>query len=44
MQVPEHTMDGYRVAVGQGFPVIEQGVFRLADGGLAEVHDGTVTA
>ncbi|MDP9430679.1 MAG: glycerophosphodiester phosphodiesterase, partial [Actinomycetota bacterium] len=30
MQVPEHTMEGYRVAVGQGLPVIEQDVSTLA--------------
>ncbi len=42
LQVPEHTMEGYRVAVGQGFPVIEQDVSTLADGGLGVMHDGTV--
>lgn len=42
MQVPEHTMEGYRVAVGQGLPVIEQDVSKLADGGLGVMHDGTV--
>jgi len=42
MQVPEHTMEGYRVAVGQGLPVIEQDVSMLADGGLGVMHDGTV--
>ena len=42
LQVPEHTMEGYRVAVGQGLPVIEQDVHRLADGGLGVMHDGTV--
>jgi glycerophosphoryl diester phosphodiesterase len=42
LQVPEHTMEGYRVAVGQGLPVIEQDVSRLADGGLGVMHDGTV--
>jgi glycerophosphoryl diester phosphodiesterase len=42
MQVPEHTMEGYRVAVGQGLPVIEQDVSVLADGGLGVMHDGTV--
>ncbi len=42
MQVPEHTMEGYRVAVGQGLPVIEQDVSTLADGGLGVMHDGTV--
>ena len=42
MQVPEHTMEGYRVAVGQGLPVIEQDVCTLADGGLGVMHDGTV--
>ena len=42
LQVPERTMEGYRVAVGQGQPVIEQDVSRLADGGLGVMHDGTV--
>jgi glycerophosphoryl diester phosphodiesterase len=42
MQVPERTMEGYRVAVGQGLPVIEQDVSTLADGGLGVMHDGTV--
>jgi glycerophosphoryl diester phosphodiesterase len=42
LQVPEHTMEGYRVAIGQGLPVIEQDVARLADGGLGVMHDGTV--
>jgi glycerophosphoryl diester phosphodiesterase len=42
LQVPEHTMEGYRVAVGQGLAVIEQDVSRLADGGLGVMHDGTV--
>ena len=42
MQVPEHTMEGYRVAIGQGLPVIEQDVSTLADGGLGVMHDGTV--
>ncbi|WP_369133982.1 glycerophosphodiester phosphodiesterase [Modestobacter sp. I12A-02662] len=42
LQVPEHTMEGYRVAVGQGLPVIEQDVSTLADGGLGVMHDGTV--
>ncbi|MCZ2839117.1 glycerophosphodiester phosphodiesterase [Modestobacter sp. VKM Ac-2985] len=42
LQVPEHTMEGYRVAVGQGSAVIEQDVSRLADGGLGVMHDGTV--
>ena len=42
MQVPEHTLEGYRVAVGQGLPVIEQDVCTLADGGLGVMHDGTV--
>ena len=42
MQVPEHTMEGYRVAVGQGLAVIEQDVSTLADGGLGVMHDGTV--
>jgi glycerophosphoryl diester phosphodiesterase len=42
MQVPEHTLEGYRVAVGQGLPVIEQDVATLADGGLGVMHDGTV--
>jgi glycerophosphoryl diester phosphodiesterase len=42
MQVPEHTMEGYRVAVGQGLSVIEQDVSTLADGGLGVMHDGTV--
>jgi glycerophosphoryl diester phosphodiesterase len=42
LQVPEHTMEGYRVAVGQGLPVIEQDVVTLADGGLGVMHDGTV--
>jgi glycerophosphoryl diester phosphodiesterase len=35
-------MEGYRVAVGQGLPVIEQDVSVLADGGLGVMHDGTV--
>ncbi|MCZ2826153.1 MULTISPECIES: glycerophosphodiester phosphodiesterase [unclassified Modestobacter] len=42
LQVPEHTMEGYRFAVDQGLEVIEQDVSRLADGGLAVMHDGTV--
>jgi glycerophosphoryl diester phosphodiesterase len=42
LQVPEHTMEGYRVAVGQGLSVIEQDVSTLADGGLGVMHDGTV--
>ncbi|MBM7809066.1 glycerophosphoryl diester phosphodiesterase [Geodermatophilus bullaregiensis] len=42
LQVPEHTLEGYRVAVGQGLPVIEQDVSVLADGGLGVMHDGTV--
>ncbi|SNS26274.1 glycerophosphoryl diester phosphodiesterase [Geodermatophilus saharensis] len=42
LQVPEHTLEGYRVAVGQGLPVIEQDVLVLADGGLGVMHDGTV--
>lgn len=42
LQVPEHTMEGYRIAVGQGFPMIEQDVHVLADGGLAVMHDATV--
>jgi glycerophosphoryl diester phosphodiesterase len=42
LQVPEHTMEGYRVAVGQGLAVIEQDVSLLADGGLGVMHDGTV--
>jgi glycerophosphoryl diester phosphodiesterase len=42
LQVPEHTMEGYRVAVGQGLRVIEQDVALLADGGLGVMHDGTV--
>ena len=42
LQVPEHTMEGYRVAVGQGLDVIEQDVSTLADGGLGVMHDGTV--
>ena len=42
LQVPEHTMEGYRVAVGQGLHVIEQDVSTLADGGLGVMHDGTV--
>jgi glycerophosphoryl diester phosphodiesterase len=42
LQVPEHTMEGYRVAVGQGLAVIEQDVSTLADGGLGVMHDGTV--
>ncbi|SFO75001.1 glycerophosphoryl diester phosphodiesterase [Geodermatophilus dictyosporus] len=42
LQVPEHTMEGYRVAVGQGLAVIEQDVSTLADGALGVMHDGTV--
>ncbi|MGY1838230.1 MULTISPECIES: glycerophosphodiester phosphodiesterase [unclassified Modestobacter] len=42
LQVPEHTMEGYRVTVAQGSAVIEQDVSRLADGGLGVMHDGTV--
>ncbi|GAB3201946.1 hypothetical protein GCM10027261_37800 [Geodermatophilus arenarius] len=42
LQAPEHTMEAYRVAVGQGLPVIEQDVSTLADGGLGVMHDGTV--
>lgn len=42
LQVPEHTMEGYRVAVGQRLAVIEQDVSTLADGGLGVMHDGTV--
>ena len=42
LQVPEHTMEGYRIAVGQGLAVIEQDVSTLADGGLGVMHDGTV--
>ncbi|MCZ2805588.1 glycerophosphodiester phosphodiesterase [Modestobacter sp. VKM Ac-2983] len=42
LQVPEHTMEGYRFAVGQGLEVIEQDVVTLADGGLGVMHDGTV--
>ncbi len=42
LQVPEHTMEGYRVAAGQGLAVIEQDVSTLADGGLGVMHDGTV--
>jgi glycerophosphoryl diester phosphodiesterase len=42
LQVPEHTLEGYRVAVGQGLAVIEQDVSTLADGGLGVMHDGTV--
>jgi len=42
LQVPEHTMEGYRVAVGPGLPVIEQDVSTLAAGGLGVMHDGTV--
>ncbi len=42
LHVPEHTMEGYRVAVGQGLAVIEQDVSLLADGGLGVMHDGTV--
>lgn len=42
LQVPEHTMEGYRLAVDRGSAVIEQDVSRLADGGLGVMHDGTV--
>lgn len=42
LQVPEHTMEGYRFAVAQGSAVIEQDVSTLADGGLGVMHDGTV--
>ncbi|MGY1666400.1 glycerophosphodiester phosphodiesterase [Geodermatophilus sp. SYSU D00696] len=42
LQAPEHTLEAYRVAVGQGLPVIEQDVHVLADGGLGVMHDGTV--
>ncbi len=42
LQVPEHTLEGYRVAVAQGLPVVELDVHRLADGGLGVMHDGTV--
>lgn len=42
LHVPEHTMDGYRVAVAQGIPVLESDVHLLADGSLGVIHDGTV--
>ncbi|MCZ2816168.1 glycerophosphodiester phosphodiesterase [Modestobacter sp. VKM Ac-2984] len=42
LQVPEHTMEGYRFAVDQGLEVLEQDVVTLADGGLGVMHDGTV--
>jgi len=42
LQVAEHTLEGYRVAVAQGLPVIEQDVQVLADGALGVMHDGTV--
>ncbi|WP_299951082.1 glycerophosphodiester phosphodiesterase [uncultured Modestobacter sp.] len=42
LQVPEHTMEGYRFAVAHGSVVIEQDVSTLADGALGVMHDGTV--
>ncbi len=42
LQVPEHTMEGYAVALRQGLPVIEPDVQVLADGALGVMHDGTV--
>jgi len=41
LQVPEHTLEGYRIAIGEGLPV-ECDVRTLADGSLAVMHDGTV--
>jgi glycerophosphoryl diester phosphodiesterase len=42
LQVPEHTIEGYAVAVEQDLPVIEPDVQVLADGQLGVMHDGTV--
>ena len=43
LQVPEHTLEGYRIAVtAAGTPVIECDVRTLADGSLAVMHDDTV--
>ncbi len=42
LQVPEHTLEGYRIAVSGGTPVIECDVRTLADGSLAVMHDATV--
>ena len=42
LQVPEHTLEGYRTAVGGGSAIIESDVRTLADGSLAVMHDTTV--
>ncbi|CAA9412639.1 MAG: Glycerophosphoryl diester phosphodiesterase, partial [uncultured Quadrisphaera sp.] len=42
LQVPEHTLEGYAVALEQGLWVIEPDVQVLADGALGVMHDGTV--
>ena len=42
LQVPEHTIEGYRTAIGGGLPIIESDVRTLADGSLAVMHDPTV--
>ena len=41
LQVPEHTLEGYRIAVRGGLP-IECDVRTLSDGSLAVMHDDTV--
>jgi glycerophosphoryl diester phosphodiesterase len=41
LQAPENTLEAYRLAAAQGFP-IEQDVVRLGDGALGVMHDGTV--
>jgi glycerophosphoryl diester phosphodiesterase len=41
LQVPEHTLEGYRIAVREGLP-IECDVRTLSDGSLAVMHDDTV--
>src|SRR3712207_1196102 len=42
LQVPEHTLEGYRIAIGDGVGMIECDVRTLADGSLAVMHDSTV--
>jgi glycerophosphoryl diester phosphodiesterase len=41
LQAPENTLEAYRLAAAQGFP-IEQDVVALGDGALGVMHDGTV--
>jgi glycerophosphoryl diester phosphodiesterase len=41
LQAPENTLEAYRLAAAQGFPV-ELDVVRLGDGALGVMHDGTV--